>query len=225
MGKKKAAESAPVPVVVTDASPQLAELTPKDRRFLLRVSRFLLAVRERSVFARAVAHGYSVDEHNEGWKLYRVAMGENRPLDLLAPKEDPKTDVSNDVLQALDTFENRWFPRARAIIKRFAKGGAPALEAAFFKDLEQQPLGPAVVGSVSTFVQRVERIARFFERLRSALQRLDAQLRQLDELRSLIVDRRRSDFRRRSLRLQRFGDDGVIEDLREAHRAPPSFST
>lgn len=158
MAKKKAVESEPTPAVVTDASAALPELTPKDRRFLLRVSRFLLAIRERPVFARAAAHGYSVDEHNEGWRLYRLAMGENRPLDFLAPKEERKSDVSNDVLQALDTFENQWFPRVRAIIKRFAKGGADALEAAFFKDLEQQPLGPAVVGSVSTFVQRVDEL-------------------------------------------------------------------
>jgi hypothetical protein len=133
------------------------ELTPRDRRFLLKVSRFLLNVREPHVFARAAMHGYSQHEHAEGWRLFRLASGEHRTLDDLAPSEASADErTPKETLQALDAFENQWFPRTRAIIRRFAKEGAPKLEATFFKDLEQQPLGPAVVQSVSTFVQRVE---------------------------------------------------------------------
>lgn len=191
MGKK----SAPAPEAAEAAAPETSdepsELTPKERRFLVRVSRFLLGIRDRAVFSRAAAHGYSVEEHREGWMLYRVAMGENRPLDDLAPKLEAKSAVSNDVLQALDAFENRWFPRTRAIIKRFAKSGAAALEAAFFKDLEQQPLGPAVIGSVSTFVQRVDELKGSklvgAKAVRDVLVKRGLTDAALDEVRKLLV--------------------------------------
>ena len=64
---------------------------------------------------------------------------------------------STQVIEELDRFENTWFPRTRAIIRRVvAAAEREAFTAAFFHNLEQQPLGPAVVGSVSTFLDRVQ---------------------------------------------------------------------
>lgn len=61
------------------------------------------------------------------------------------------------MLQQVDAFENLWFPRTRAIIRRVvAADQREAFTGAFFKDLTQQPLGPTVVASVRTFVTRVE---------------------------------------------------------------------
>jgi hypothetical protein len=63
-------------------------------------------------------------------------------------------------LRELDLFENTWFPRVRAIIRRVVPEGArDSFERGFFKDLAQQPLGPAVVGSVSTLLSRIEGLA------------------------------------------------------------------
>lgn len=59
-------------------------------------------------------------------------------------------------LKLLDTFENTWFPRTRAMIRRVVTDGtAEAYAAAFFADIEQQPLGPGVVTSVSSYLMRV----------------------------------------------------------------------
>jgi hypothetical protein len=68
-------------------------------------------------------------------------------------------EQSNRLLE-LDTFENVWFPRMRAIIRRVVpKPQRETFTAAFFKDLAQQPLGPAVVGSVAKFIARVQDLA------------------------------------------------------------------
>jgi hypothetical protein len=65
------------------------------------------------------------------------------------------------MLRDVDLFENAWFPRTRMIIRRVVpRARRDAFEAAFFKNLEQQPLGPGVILSVSTFAQGAARGAR-----------------------------------------------------------------
>lgn len=138
-------------------------LTPRDVRFLESVSRLLVGLASRANFARASLYGYNVEQHREGWQLYRTAMGENIPLDHLVPVLPASSDDAKDVLLKLDKFENRWFPTTRSVIRRFApKRSKDAgdneptpLELAFFDKLEQKPLGPAVIGSVTLFVERV----------------------------------------------------------------------
>jgi hypothetical protein len=194
MAKKPTPEKAPLaaPVAATESDAGADELTPRERRYLLRVSRFLLNIADKQTFARALQHGYSADEHREGWRLYRVAMGENRTLDHHSSDSGSGKTIPNDVLQSLDAFENRWFPRTRTIIRRFAKGAAgAALEAAFFKDLAQQPLGPGVVGSVSTFVKRVDELKTSkldgAKAVRDVLTQRGLTDATLDEIRKLLV--------------------------------------
>jgi len=64
------------------------------------------------------------------------------------------------ILEELDAFENTWFPRVHAIIRRVVPADArDEFELAFFKDLVQQPFGPGVVRSVGTLCSRVEGLA------------------------------------------------------------------
>lgn len=136
----------------------LREFGKAERAFLHRVSRFLLGVASESIYSRAAAHGYSESEHKLGWSLYRTAMGETRRLDTLVGAK-PVPVLPRPLLQQLDGFENIWIPRVRSVIRRFApKESRDALEAAFFRGLEQQPLGPGVVGSVSLLLKRVDEL-------------------------------------------------------------------
>lgn len=136
----------------------LHELGKAERAFLQRVSRFLLGIASKSIYRRAAAHGYTESEHKLGWSLYRTAMGETRPLDTLVGAQ-PVPVLPRELLQQLDGFENLWMPRVRSVIRRFApKASREALEAAVFEGLEQQPLGPGVVGSVSLLLRRVDEL-------------------------------------------------------------------
>jgi hypothetical protein len=82
----------------------------------------------------------------EGWKRLQ-ALTEGRLLQREPAKQDPA------LLRQLDEWENRWFPVASASIKtRF-----PDVHAQLFLNLSQTD-GPAVVISVGTFVQRLEKL-------------------------------------------------------------------
>ncbi|MGK4002624.1 hypothetical protein WMF31_08375 [Sorangium sp. So ce1036] len=82
--------------------------------------------------------GSDRDEHRQGWRLLRLASGEDKPLEHLF------VEVANGgvlegaerlrLLQDVDAFENTWFPRARVIIRRIVpRARREAFEAAFFK--------------------------------------------------------------------------------------------
>ncbi|MGK3962076.1 hypothetical protein WMF38_54355 [Sorangium sp. So ce118] len=140
-------------------------LTAAEQDLLGRALRFLVNVQAAPFGARARREGYTPDEHREGWRLLKLASGEQRPLEHLFVEASTGGNVEGAerlrVLQEVDTFENTWFPRTRAIIRRVVpRERRDAFEAAFFKNLEQQPLGPAVVMSVATFLRRVEGLAR-----------------------------------------------------------------
>jgi len=111
----------------------------------------------RGYSAVARREGYSTKEHKEGWRLLKLASGEHRPLEHLFEETSLGTSATQSaermrLLQDVDGFENTWFPRMRAILRRVVPTARrDAFEAAFFKDLEQQPLGPLVIGSVSTY--------------------------------------------------------------------------
>jgi hypothetical protein len=65
------------------------------------------------------------------------------------------------LLREVEVFENTWFPRTRAIIRRVVqRERRDGFEAAFFKHLEPQPLGSTVVMSVGTYLRRLEGLAR-----------------------------------------------------------------
>lgn len=115
---------------------------------------------------RAKRHGYTQKEHDLGWELYTTASGKNRRFEHWLAESDER-DVAAGVsaermrlLQEIDAFENLWFPRMRALIPRvLPRESADRFAAAFFKDLSQQPLGPAVVDSVKTFLNRIDELA------------------------------------------------------------------
>lgn len=153
------ARASPVLGVGADMAIRRVTLGARHRDLLNRVQRFLVTV-QSPIFARvARLVGYDASEHQLGWTLFRRAAGEERSLDewFLEGRTVQPQAFDTKVLEALDGFENTWFPRTRAIIMRAlppeARGEFAAL---FFKNLEQQPLGPLVVASVRTFLDRVD---------------------------------------------------------------------
>lgn len=142
-----------------DTTSALTELTSKERRLLQRTSRFLIAIAVPARARRAAREGYTPQEHKEGWRHWRLAAGEqiglDHWLDDLHASEDPAHGETLRLLREIDAFENKWFPRMRSVIRRVVpRDQRDDFEAVFFKDLAQQPLGPGVVTSVSTFLQR-----------------------------------------------------------------------
>jgi hypothetical protein len=161
--RKNAGKNDPVEDVIEEPPLAITNLSSIDQVFLRRVVRFLVNVLTPAYADKAKREGYSSKEHALGWQLWRTAAGETRPFEHWLREQEVSDGVDVDsaeqrrLLQEIDNFENTWFPRARAIIRRaVAKDRRDRFAAAFFKDLVQQPLGPAVVGSVSTFVTRIE---------------------------------------------------------------------
>jgi hypothetical protein len=149
--------TAPTPLEFTATT-----LTKSDQSLLRRTMRFLVNILEPGLADRARREGYSRQEHALGWQLWRTAAGETRPFEHWLREQQLVEGIDLDNgeqrrrLQEIDEFENTWFPRTRAIIRRVVgKERRDAFAAAFFKDLVQQPLGPAVVGSVGTYLTRL----------------------------------------------------------------------
>jgi hypothetical protein len=148
---------------IIDSSGRLLTASPlsadqKDR--LGHILTFLVNVAESPIAARAARHGYDEGVHEKLWGLYGQAAGQDRPFrHYLAQAEDHAVATADSATQAiyrdLDVFENKWFPRVRnALRAEVAPDRAAAVEEAFFADLQQQPEGPLVVGSVATFLSR-----------------------------------------------------------------------
>jgi hypothetical protein len=161
--RKNAAKHEPADELIEPPTLATTNLSSVDLMFLQRVVRFLVNVLDPAYAAKARREGYSSKEHALGWQIWRTAAGETRPFEHWLRGQDVSdgTDVDGAdqrrLLQELDDFENTWFPRTRAIIRRVVpQDRRERFAAAFFKDLVQQPLGPAVVGSVGTYVARIE---------------------------------------------------------------------
>ncbi len=152
--------------------PEAAEVTATtqtaaQRAILARVSRFLVNIQSKSLGPKAARAGYTSKAHAEGWRLYNKAGGADRPLEhwfgeqALTSEEEGIAGDRLRLLTEIDAFENKWFPRVRMIIRRVVpRKSRDAFAAAFFTNLAQQPLGPGVVGSVTTLLQRVEDLAK-----------------------------------------------------------------
>ena len=165
--KKKPHKTAPTPTAAaTPTNPppapvDAADPTRQDVRFLGEVLRFLVNIQQPTLAATAAVHGYDAAEHAEGLRLYRTGMGDGLPLPVVFGLAAPATPASGPAitpaLRRIDAFENLWFPRTRAIIQRVVpEASRERFEASFFHELSQQPLGPGVVGSVRTWLSRVE---------------------------------------------------------------------
>ena len=140
-------------------------LDSRERKFLGKCQRFLLHVGSPRIAAKASQVGYDETEHKLGWRLLREASGMDRPFSHYLSAAELSVASSDserirNVIHALDQFENVWFPRARNAIRRFVdKEHREAVELAFFDGLEQQPEGPAVVGSVEKLLERVKALS------------------------------------------------------------------
>jgi hypothetical protein len=138
------------------------QLSATDRQFLGTTARFLVGVHTPRRFKLVRSVGYTQEEHELGWALYSKAAGQDRPLDEYVDEIDEGDEVTATAeqmarLREVDAFENLWFPRVKAVIRRVVPPEErERFTSAFFANLEQQPLGPQVVGSVATFLSRVE---------------------------------------------------------------------
>ncbi len=109
-----------------------------------RVLQFLLAIRSMVVAGALGRFGFSDKDLEEGWKLMtRLTQGR------LDGVKAPSVDVG--LVTQIDAWENLWFPVADATLAN----KAPDAHAVVFANLSQTS-GPAVIVSVSTFVERVE---------------------------------------------------------------------
>lgn len=144
------------------ASP-IEQLSAEQRDRLNRIERLLVNIQDSVIGSHAAAVGYDAVEHQLGWSGFAAAAGLNRPFDhyLVAPVLGAASASATAVrLRVLDQFENTWFPRARTAIRRFvAAEQRESFEAAFFKDMAQQPEGPLVVASVERFLARLAGLA------------------------------------------------------------------
>jgi len=135
-------------------------LSAAEQDQLLYSTKFLLNVMSPRFARVRVAVGFTALEHGEGWNLFRQAAGEDTALAILAAQSEnqkgARPALPIEALQSLDAFENKWFPRARRIIERFASADEKlSMLDAFFLNLTQQPLGPGLMFSVPTFIARV----------------------------------------------------------------------
>ncbi len=137
------------------------QLTPADHRFLNRAMRLLVSVQSRAFVLRARREGYTAVEHRQGWSLWMLAAGADRPLDHWYTEDAFENPLHSSeqlrLLQEIDAFVTTWFPRTRAIIRRVVpRETRDEFAATFFKHLEQQQLGPNVIGLVATFLSRID---------------------------------------------------------------------
>jgi hypothetical protein len=176
--KSKVAPESADPIEPDDvlSEDEILKLDYNDMELIERTLRLLVAIQTPSLLLRARRDGYSPEEHRTGQLLWTKAVGIDRPLDhfftrgVALPVESAE---GQRILQDLDTFENIWFPRTRAIIRRaVSKERREGFEAAFFADLAQQPLGPQVVGSVSSYLARVEGLEKSQQPDASALRKM-----------------------------------------------------
>jgi hypothetical protein len=134
----------------------VSNLLAADRQLLARVARFLFGITAPRLLRRAVRAGYTKEEHAELWILLAAAAGRKQTLEthFALAGQDSGSGERGVLLQEIDAFENLWFPRTRAIIARLVPDAEVFLEG-FFRNLAQQPLGPLVIDSVTTFLDRV----------------------------------------------------------------------
>ncbi len=149
---------------MSETNAAVRTLSAADRHFIARVGRFLTQVVAPPYVGRAVAAGYDDEEHDEGWRLHRVAAGGERPLQhafALRDLSQTSNDQTDAALAELDDIENRYFPIVLRVIRRkVPEGNLARFEAAFFDGLSQQPKGPGVISSVDKLINRVDALAQ-----------------------------------------------------------------
>ena len=119
-----------------------------DRQKAGRVLVFLFGVRHPRVWAALLERGFSAEEYDEGWRRLR-ALADARYAGVVV--EEPREDV----VGALDAWENTWFPVIDASLRhRF-----PDEHARLLASLSQTS-GIGVVLSVGALLERLEALSR-----------------------------------------------------------------
>jgi hypothetical protein len=114
-----------------------------------RVFQLLVGISRNARARRSlILHGLNEAEYDEGWRLLR---GSATPIFDVAQLPAPNLDPGK--LSALDAWENKWFPVIRATLGR----RAPAVAGFVFHELSQAE-GPAVILTVSTFLDRIQAV-------------------------------------------------------------------
>lgn len=135
-------------------------LNADDRTLIQSANRMLVALGNAGVARRASALGMDEAEVNEGWRLHDAAAGRHRSfqitLTLVGTVSPEQAKAQSERLSRLDAFENTWLPQTRTALPRFVPPADLAdVETAFWANLKQQPLGPAVVDSVGLYLARI----------------------------------------------------------------------
>jgi hypothetical protein len=114
-----------------------------------RVLALLMGLRSPKIAAALALHGFGNEDLKEGWTLLQQLT--RTRLDTLPGAAPGPIHVDPATLGALDAWENKWFPIAKATLQR----RLPAVHDWMFLNLVQAE-GPAVILTVSTFVNRHE---------------------------------------------------------------------
>jgi hypothetical protein len=130
-----------------------------------RVLRFLMGLRHPRVARKLEIYGLTDEVVDEGWALLR-GLGHTR-----LPRQNTRIARSPEIVEAVDTWENRWFPIAQATLRRHE----PEVHDFVFEGLSMQR-GPEVVISVYLFTSRVRQLERGVDRLGEAATRARARL-------------------------------------------------
>lgn len=139
-----------------------------------RTLQFLLALRLSPIASALAMFGFSAEDLAKGWLL--LSNLTHGRLDNL---EVPVVDAS--LVDRIDAWENVWYPVADATLA----SNAPEAHAFVFHNLTQTS-GPAVVVTVSTLIERIEKLDRAVSD--GGLGRPGRSARQLLEKRGLTND-------------------------------------
>ena len=106
-----------------------------------------MGLRNPRIAAALALHGFGNEDLKEGWSLLQKLT--RTRLDTLPVAGPGPIHVDPATLGALDEWENKWFPIAKATLQR----RLPAVHDWMFLNLVQAE-GPAVILTVGTFVER-----------------------------------------------------------------------
>ena len=109
----------------------------------------------KAIRAQLAAHGYSTDDHAEGWKLLFEASGYPVVPDEPIHRGNPVRDAIGE----LGAWDRRGFRLARAALKRLH----PKQEAFVFDKLETCRGAKAVLG-IATFLDRLDALEKSVDR-------------------------------------------------------------
>lgn len=126
-----------------------------DDALLTKASRLLRHIRDAQLLRVARAHGYTQSEHEAGWALYRRASGERELLRATRERPPGRSIEHTAAYREAAAFEELWFARTRAILRRVVPlGRRDAFEASFFEGLAHDGDARRLTASVRGYLDR-----------------------------------------------------------------------